>query len=180
MRTYERSAPAPDGLGLPMIGIPAGSPVELDLRLEAASEGVFVSGTAAAELTGECSRCLEPLADEVEVHIGELFAYPGSVTVATTEEDEVSHVVDDLIDVEPVVRDAVLLALPLAPLCREDCEGLCPECGERWADLASGHGHDTMDPRWAALRGRLSPAVDGDVESDSTDSSLAPDADKRR
>ncbi len=62
-------------------------------------------------------------------------------------------------DVEQLVRDALVLTLPLAPLCREDCRGLCVECGEKWADLEPGHGHETLDPRWAALRGRL-PAED--------------------
>jgi uncharacterized protein len=64
--------------------------------------------------------------------------------------------VDELVDVEQIVRDAVVLALPLAPLCRDDCAGLCPDCGEKWADLTPDHGHETLDPRWAALKERLS------------------------
>ncbi len=59
-------------------------------------------------------------------------------------------------DLEPALRDAVVLALPLAPLCTDDCPGLCVECGGRRADLAPDHGHETLDPRWAALRGRAS------------------------
>jgi len=62
-------------------------------------------------------------------------------------------VVDEQVDVEQIVRDAIVLGLPLSPLCRADCPGLCPECGERRADLAPDHGHETLDPRWAALRG---------------------------
>lgn len=153
MRTYQRTIPAPADFGMPVIGIPPGASIQLDLRLEAASEGVFVSGTAHAELAGECARCLEPISDEVTASLGELFAYPDSATVATTESDEVSRVVDDMIDTEQMVRDAILIGLPLAPLCREDCRGLCPDCGERWADLAPDHRHETLDPRWAALRG---------------------------
>jgi uncharacterized protein len=160
MRSYQRVIPAPADFGLAVIGIPEGAPIALDLRLEAASEGVFVSGTAHAELAGECARCLEPIVDEITVQLGELFAYPGSATVATTEEGEISRVVDDLIDTEQMVRDVVLLGLPLAPLCREDCRGLCPDCGERWAVLEPGHGHETLDPRWAALRGRFAPPTD--------------------
>jgi uncharacterized protein len=160
MRTYQLVIPAPAGFGMAVIGIPRGAPIALDLRLEAATEGVFVSGTAHAELAGECARCLEPIADEITVQLGELFAYPGSATVATTEEDEVSRVVDDLVDTEQMVRDLVLLALPLAPLCREDCRGLCPECGEPWAELEAGHRHETLDPRWAALRGRFAPSAE--------------------
>ena len=159
MRTYQRtiSAPAePSRLGLDTIAVPAGEPIELDVRLESVTEGVYVSGTVQAALTGECARCLDELTDEVEVEVSELFAYPDSVTDETTDEDELPRVVDEMVDVEQIVRDAVVLALPLAPLCRPDCPGLCPDCGEKWADLAPDHGHETLDPRWAALRERLS------------------------
>jgi len=166
MRTYQRTIPAPEGLGLEVIGIPVGAPIDLELRLESASEGVFVSGTAHAEIVGECSRCLEPIADEITVRLGELFAYPDTATVATTEEDEVSRVVDDLIDTEQMVRDVVVLELPLVPLCQEDCRGLCPECGERWADLAPEHSHETIDARWAALRGRTTSSTDPEADAE--------------
>jgi hypothetical protein len=81
--------------------VPAGSPVELDVRLESVTEGVYVSGTAHARLEGECARCLDPLTDEITVQIGELFAYPDSVTDETTEEDELPRVVDDRVDLFP-------------------------------------------------------------------------------
>jgi uncharacterized protein len=122
---------------------------------------VLVSGSATARVSGECSRCLEPLSDTLTVEITELYAYPDSATEASTDEDEVSRVVDDLVDTEPVVRDAVLLALPRVPLCTEDCPGLCPDCGGRRADLGPDHGHETIDPRWAALAQRL-----GDIEEE--------------
>jgi uncharacterized protein len=166
MRKYQRTIPAPPGFGLEVIGIPQGAPIELDLRLESATEGVFVSGSAHAELVGECARCLEPITDEVTAQLGELFAYPDSATVATTEYDEVSRVVDDLIDTEQMVRDAVLLGLPLAPLCQEDCRGLCPECGERWAELGPQHTHETLDSRWAALQGRLASSADSEADAE--------------
>lgn len=156
MRTYARVVPAPDGgMGLPTIGVAAGAPVELQLRFESVTEGVYVSGTAHAPLVGECARCLDPLTDEVTVEIAELFAYPDSVTDETTDEDELPRVVDEHVDLQQTVRDALVLDLPLAPLCRPDCRGLCVDCGEKWADLAPDHGHATMDPRWAALRERL-------------------------
>jgi uncharacterized protein len=159
MRQYRRTIPAPGGeghFGLDTIYVPEGEPIELDLRLEAVSEGVYVSGTASASLAGECARCLDELSDEVTVDIGELFAYPGGVTDATTDEDELPRVVDDQVDVEQTVRDALVLPLPMAPLCRPDCQGLCPDCGEKRADLPADHGHETLDPRWAALRERSS------------------------
>jgi uncharacterized protein len=159
MRTYQRTVPAlaePAQLGLETIAVPAGAPIELDVRLESVTEGVYVSGRVRAPLAGECARCLDPLTDEADVEVAELFAYPDSVTDETTDEDELPRVVDEMIDVEQTVRDAVVLALPLAPLCRPDCPGLCPECGEKRADLQADHGHETLDPRWAALRERLS------------------------
>ena len=76
--------------------------------------------------------------DDVTVEIGELFAYPDSVTDETTDEDELPRVVDERVDLEQTVRDAVVLDLPLAPLCTDDCPGLCAECGERRADLGAG------------------------------------------
>ncbi|MCG3756835.1 DUF177 domain-containing protein [Amycolatopsis sp. Poz14] len=151
-RELRRSAPVPTSLGVPgVLEIREGEPVELDLMLESVVEGVLVTGTASAVATGECSRCLDPVTEDVEVDLTELFAYPGSATEETTDEDEIPRLVDDRIDLEPTVRDAVVLALPLAPLCREDCPGLCIECGVKWADLEPGHGHEKIDPRWAAL-----------------------------
>ena len=158
MRTVHRdvAAPADDNrIGLDVIGVPAGAVIAMDVRLESASEGVYVSGTVSAPLTGECARCLDELSDELTVEIGELFAYPDSVTDETTDDDELPRVVGEHVDVEQTVRDAVVLALPLAPLCVDDCAGLCPECGGRRADLGPDHGHDTLDPRWAALRERV-------------------------
>ncbi|GAY07842.1 hypothetical protein TOK_5260 [Pseudonocardia sp. N23] len=161
MRTVSREIPAPgtsDGvIGIEgVFAVPEGAPVVLELSLEAVSEGVYVSGTASVELVGECSRCLDELTDERTVRIGELFAYPDSITEETTDADEIPRLVDDFVDVEQAVRDAVVLELPMAPLCREDCPGLCVECGGRKADLGPDHGHETLDPRWSALRERSS------------------------
>lgn len=164
MRSYQRTIPAPASFGLEVIGIPEGSPIELELRLESVTEGVFVSGSARAEVVGECARCLESIGYPLTVRFGELFAYPDSVTEATTDADEISRVIDDLVDTEEMVRDAVLLTLPLAPLCQEDCQGLCPECGDRWADLDPAHSHETLDARWAGLRGRLTSDTDATTE----------------
>ena len=151
MREYRRSVPAPAGLSLDIIGVPQGAPLAVDFRLESVTEGVLVTGSAAGPLTGECGRCLEPVSDEFLVDFCELFAYPDSVTDETTEQDEVPRLDGDYLDVEPVVRDAVVLGLPFTPLCRPDCAGLCPTCGQRLDDLPADHAHDVLDPRWAAL-----------------------------
>ncbi|MEP6697795.1 MAG: YceD family protein [Pseudonocardiales bacterium] len=152
MRRLSFPVLAPDGLALELVGVPAGTQLHLDLRLESVMEGVLVTGTVSAALAGECARCLSPVADEVVADVQELFAYPASTTEETTAEDEVSRFEGDFLDLEPVVRDAVVLALPLVPLCRADCPGLCGTCGERWDDLLPEHHHDQADPRWAALQ----------------------------
>ena len=153
-REVTRSAPAPADLGIEVLSVPEGSPVEFDLRLEAVMEGVLVTGTARAVVEGECTRCLEPIHDEVEVTFQELFVYDDTrhgVRDDSDEDDETSRLEDDLLDLEPLLRDAVVLALPFQPLCQPDCPGLCPECGARLADDPD-HAHDAaVDPRWAAL-----------------------------
>jgi DUF177 domain-containing protein len=155
MRRYHRDVRLPAWLGMEVIGIPAGDRVVLDVRLESVVEGVLVSGTVSALVTGQCARCLDPLVDSLDVELTELFAYPDTASDGSTDPDEISRVLDGLIDLEPVVRDAMLLALPQAPLCGEDCRGLCPECGGKWAELGANHRHEIMDGRWAALTQRL-------------------------
>jgi DUF177 domain-containing protein len=152
MRTVTRTVPAPADVRGELIGPIPGSDLVLDLRLESVSEGVLVSGTIRVMLTGECARCLDPLTSHLEVDIQQLFVYPGNEIDEDAEDDEIGQLIDDYVDLEPVLRDAVVLALPLAPMCREDCPGLCPQCGARLADVDPGHGHDEVDPRWAALR----------------------------
>ncbi|MQA09464.1 MAG: DUF177 domain-containing protein [Pseudonocardiaceae bacterium] len=160
-RTVQRSVPVSESLGVPdVIVVPAGTEVELDLLLESVVEGVLVSGTATAATEGQCVRCLDPIADEVHVEMTELFAYPDSTTEETTDEDEVSRLIDDLLDLEPLVRDALVLGLPLVPVCTPECAGLCAECGVKWAELEAGHGHETIDPRWAALVERFGEGRD--------------------
>ena len=155
MRSVRTSVPAPGDLAVGMSRVPAGSPLELDLRLESVVEGVLVSGTVEARVAAECARCLTSVTGELVADVQELFAYEQSTTEETTDEDEVSHLVGDLVDLEPVVRDAVVLALPLAPLCRDDCRGLCPDCGVAYDDLPDDHVHEAgIDPRWAALADR--------------------------
>jgi uncharacterized protein len=146
----ERSAPSDCGVALAKVT----DPVELDLSLESVMEGIWVTGTATARVTGECARCLDPISWDESVDLEELFTYPetdarGSL-VPMSEEDEELQVVDDTVDLESPVRDAIVLGMPLAPVCREDCAGLCAQCGIR-LDEQPGHAHEDLDPRWAAL-----------------------------
>ncbi|MCZ4498140.1 MAG: hypothetical protein JWQ74_693 [Marmoricola sp.] len=158
-RSVTLTAEAPAELGIEILGVPEGSQVDFDLRLEAVMEGVLVSGTASAELEGECARCLEPIEDDITIDIQELFLY-GDIRGADRseagaiddEETDVRRTEDDLIDLEPVLRDAVVLALPFQPLCQDDCPGLCVTCGARLADDPDHRHDDPVDPRWAALQ----------------------------
>lgn len=155
MTTVHTTVPSPLRIGVELIAIDEGAPMALDLRLESVSEGVLVSGTVSAPTSGECARCLTSIAGEVEIDLTELFAYPDSTTDETTEADEVGRVTRDggadVVDLEQPIIDAVGLALPFSPVCREDCAGLCPECGVPLATAEPGHGHEQIDPRWAKL-----------------------------
>ena len=162
--TQTRIVPAPDDLSLELIGVPAGSDVALEVRFEAVSEGVLATGTAIAPLAGECARCLTPLTSSVTVGFQELYLYAEGRHDKHEKYDKhdeqeeqdaegLYHLDGDLLDLEPAFRDAVVLALPMSPLCREDCPGLCAECGVPLADAGPGHRHDAaVDPRWAALQ----------------------------
>jgi uncharacterized protein len=158
MVTLRKTVPNPSRIGLDMIGIDVGAPMDLDLQVQSVSEGVLVTGTVDAPTVGECARCLAPVNGRVQVQMTELFAYPDSTTAATTEEDEVGHIVDDAIDLGQSIIDAVGLELPLSPVCTPDCPGLCPECGVALA-AEPDHHHDRIDPRWAKLGGMF-PEID--------------------
>lgn len=156
MHRVERVVPAPADLGAGLVSVPEGADIELGVRLEAVMEGVLVSGTARAPFTGECARCLDPLASYVEADFQELFVYPDEESEFEESEkeddEEVNRLDGDLLDLEPMVRDAVVLALPQLALCRDDCPGLCQECGVRLAEAGPEHRHvERADPRWSAL-----------------------------
>ncbi|WP_224769401.1 YceD family protein [Nocardioides ochotonae] len=151
-RLLTLTVPAPPDLGIEVLKVPEGAPVELDLRLEAVMEGVLVTGMAKAVVEGECARCLEEIADELGVRFQELFVYDDLRDSDADDEDNgVSNLQDDLLDLEPLLRDAVVLALPFQPLCQDDCPGLCTECGARLADDPDHQHEEAIDPRWAGL-----------------------------
>lgn len=155
MLAVSETVPSPSRIGLDLIAIDEGAPLELDLRVESVSEGVLVTGTVAAPTSGECARCLTPVTGDVEIELTELFAYPDSATDETSEADEIGRVVDDTVDLEQPIVDAVGLALPFSPLCGPDCQGLCPDCGVAMATAEPGHHHEKIDPRWAKLSSML-------------------------
>lgn len=170
MTKVSRTVSAPEDFGIEVIGVPGGTDVGLDLRLESVMEGVLVTGTAHAPLKGECVRCLEPVERELDVDFQEMYAYPGADDrgghAEDADDEETPTIEADLFDLEPVLRDAVVLALPLQPVCREDCPGLCPQCGSRLADDPE-HQHETADIRWAALEGFTASSGDGGKDDQS-------------
>ncbi|HSH23652.1 MAG TPA: DUF177 domain-containing protein [Acidimicrobiales bacterium] len=132
--------------GLQVLGcrVPDGSPVHVDVHLESLNEGVVVKGTTEAPWVGECRRCLRPVAARLSSPILEVYE-------ADPTEGETQLLEGGEIDIEPVAREAVLLELPLAPLCRDDCAGLCPRCGVDRNESVCGCVVHEPDPRWAGL-----------------------------
>ncbi|MDO5662907.1 MAG: DUF177 domain-containing protein [Brachybacterium sp.] len=153
-RTVERTAPAPDieATGAAM-RIATGTDITVEASFESVVEGIFVTGTAEAELAGECSRCLDPVDDDLSVRFDELFTYPQKVP-RDAADDDVDVLTGDEIDLGPLVRDALALETPPQPLCREDCPGLCPQCGFRMEEDPD-HAHEVIDSRWAQLEALL-------------------------
>ena len=134
-----------DGLAGVAAEIEAGRPVGIDLLLERVPEGIVVRGNLTATWSSACSRCLEPVGGEISVHVDELFEL-------VPLEGETYKLDEDAIDLEPMVRDALLLELPLAPLCDPDCAGLCATCGANHNLTRCECVTSEIDPRWAALR----------------------------
>jgi uncharacterized protein len=160
MRERELDIVVPEGFGNAVIGVRAGSPMHIEARLESLHDGILVSGEVDATAEGECVRCLIEISRPLEVEFQELFAYSFDEAF-----DYAVH--DDHVDLEPLVRDAVVLSLPFQPVCQEDCLGLCPVCGVRLLDNP-GHEHEAaIDPRWAALAG-LESLNDADITADQT------------
>ncbi|MDO4242662.1 MAG: DUF177 domain-containing protein [Actinomyces sp.] len=151
--------PAPADLGTEVIGVPPGSPILVDAELTSLDDGVLVRGRADLSVHGQCVRCLRDLDEQRTVSFDELYLLPEAARAQAEQGDEEA---DDLfllgdtgLDLEPALRDALVLTLPFRPLCTPQCAGLCPQCGERIEDLPTDHSHESIDPRWSALAGLL-------------------------
>ncbi|MER0448544.1 DUF177 domain-containing protein [Streptomyces sp. Edi4] len=185
LQRLSRTVEAPQDLGIPeVIHVPQGRPVDIELRLESVMEGVLVTGTARASAEGECVRCLEPLQQDVEVDFQEMFSYPdtddrgrrkAAADDDAEDDEDMIPLEDGMFDLEPLLRDAVVLALPMQPVCREDCPGLCSTCGASLADDPDHH-HDAVDIRWAALQGLAGTIQDGEKDNMSGTASDVQDA----
>lgn len=160
MRRLSREVPAEEGLGNPVITVSDTTPVQLDVMLESVIDGVLVTGEVRYDVSGECARCLTALAETRSTNLSELYLWQPPEQ-EDPDAEPLPLVAGGLIDMSEAIRDAIVLDLPLAPLCRDDCPGLCSECGARLADDPDHH-HDSTDPRWAALADWQVGDADGD------------------
>ena len=152
------------GLVVDIVDLPraTGSVKNLQIRTPAPADlGTEVLAHADADLHvhGECVRCLRDLDEDRSVGIDELYLFPEVIEAQRAEGDEevedLLAVGETTLDLEPALRDALVPTLPFQPLCRPDCPGLCPDCGNRFEDLPASHHHEVIDPRWSALAGLL-------------------------
>jgi len=167
MKEYELDIVVKENFGVELISVLAGEVIEIDARLESVTEGVLLSADVYAVAQGECIRCLDPVEIVIERKVQELYNYEptnerGKKKRKSSTEDLTSEDLDvadefmmdgDILDLETPVRDAIVLSLPSNPVCNQDCLGLCPECGGKWADLPEDHAHEVIDARWASLGG---------------------------
>ncbi|MDN3496569.1 DUF177 domain-containing protein [Planococcus sp. APC 4015] len=145
MRVVDLELPAPEKWGEGLVSVAEAEQIAIRARLESVHEGILLSASVDSEYTGVCGRCLIDIAAPVEVEIQELFAYP---------EQETSdfEVQDDHVDLETLVRDAIVLSLPFQPVCQPDCPGLDPATGERMTENTGAEQREPVDTRWAALQ----------------------------
>ena len=165
MREQRVSIPVTEKLGEGLLSVPEGETIDLDLRLESMHEGILVTADAQTTAVGVCGRCLIDIEEPVQVDFQELFAYPSDEAF-----DHEVH--DDHVDLEPLIRDTVVLALPFQPVCRPDCPGLDPVTGLRLADHPELVTPEQRDPRWDALAGFKASEDQG--------TGAAPEADQQR
>ncbi|HEU5223550.1 MAG TPA: YceD family protein [Candidatus Lumbricidophila sp.] len=163
MRERSVDIAAPEAFGEGLVAVAAGTNVHLEVRLESVHDGILATVEVDTTADGECGRCLDPITQSVEVEFQELFAYHSGEAIE-------AEVQDDHVDLEPFIRDAVVLSLPFQPVCRADCPGLDPDTGLPLA----GHTDTSTnrDPRWAALAGfeaSTGEAVTSDVAAETKD-----------
>ena len=162
MKEYELDIEAPFRVGVPLIAVVEGEIIELDVRCESVTEGILVTADIYAVAEGECIRCLDPVEQIIDRKIQELYRYEATDDKGRKskkkqeedddlDEDEVLFVEGEQVNLEVPVLDAIILSLPVNPLCDEECLGLCPDCGEKWESLPEDHAHEVIDARWAGL-----------------------------
>jgi uncharacterized protein len=167
MREYQLDIDAPFRMGIPLIAVPEGDLIELDIRCESVTEGVLITADIFAVAMGECIRCLDPVELEIDRKIQELYRYQATddkgkrlrksekrreeESEGDLDEVDILYVEAEQANLEIPILDAIILSLPVNPLCDEECLGLCPDCGEKWERLPENHSHEAVDIRWAGL-----------------------------
>ena len=131
-------------LGIEDVRLTPESPVRVAVKLESLSDGIVVTGHVEAPWHDTCRRCLVPLEGTAVAPVDELYQQ----RVLT---DEAFPIEADQIDLAPMARELVVLELPLAPLCADDCRGICPTCGVNRNEQDCACAPPPADDRWSAL-----------------------------
>lgn len=166
MREYELDLKVTEPVGVDLLSVKPGEIIELDLRLQSVDEGVLATARVIANAIGECTRCLKPISWPIDENFTELYYYEVAANKSggkrggksnkeddlDLDEDDLSFMVGDEIDLEPAIRDAIILNLAVNPLCSEDCPGLEEKQGQNWAYLPVVESQSPADQRWAALK----------------------------
>lgn len=164
-RTYQLALIAGNDLATEAMAVREGDSVPVGITAQSMPDGVLLSVHADVNCTGVCVRCLDPVEFTFPVEIDEMFFTPEAI--ARMRKEEGDDAVEDLqvldshsIELEPLLRDAIVTQFPFTPLCSKDCRGLCDVCGEKWQDLPDDHKHEVIDPRFAKLAGYFSEEKD--------------------
>lgn len=152
MQKEARASLPASGLRIVDSAVPDGADVNVDVALESVADGILVAGHVDAPWQALCRRCLEPVRGMVDAEVRELYQQAERAT-----SDDAFTFRGEQLDLEPMVREAILLELPLAPLCRPDCAGLCAVCGANRNQTHCGHAETVRDERWAAPDELLEP-----------------------
>lgn len=148
---------APEELELESEAATLKNEVRAQVKLKKGIAQTDVKGTIFAEVGIDCSRCLQPTENSLEIPFKAVFVTPENYTEAKEaelggEDLEVSIFDGDEIDLTELVREQILLNLPIQVFCREDCQGLCPKCGANQNLIDCKCEENEIDPRWASLK----------------------------
>jgi uncharacterized protein len=157
-RRLEVERPVAD-LRTELVRVPDGAPVGADLLLESVVAGILASGDLHGTFALTCARCLTGFEAPFDLHVQELFGAD-----VAPEDPDGYPLGDGQVDLEPVIRDVVMLAMPYSPLCRSDCQGLCERCGGD-RNLGECTCEPAVDARWAPLADLVLDDDDSDVRS---------------
>ncbi|KMY23550.1 hypothetical protein ACU19_03770 [Actinobaculum suis] len=152
---HEETYPAPADMGLELIRVPAGSEMYVAVDLTSVADGVYIGGSVEVDIEGQCARCLRDISGHRTQKIADLAYYPErrEKLIAEGDDDAEDHalVLNDAVNIESILRDAIVLNLPFKPLCEPDCAGLCSVCGIRLEELPADHHHELPPFQSAAL-----------------------------